>query len=531
GEGEKKFEGFKVVTPETEGVKTIKQRIRQTTGQVTLANMIREDKALEAAFKKAQQAAREAFRAGNKEGVEAEKVKMQNLLSRAKKIKAVQEFFGLTYANMKTVSRKNPFLMSQYEFKLYLDDVRQKAFEKTIVKNAKIALKELIRTRNLQKVENLQRALKYPSIDKMSLGQLNNFFDILDQYKKDDVFLSERRLEMVDRTDLEGIKTWREAKERIAKEAGIPIEELSDLKISAFNKFRYDTVLMQRHPFLKILVTEATKSEIISEMRFHDVKKEAFRLAKASEATRKMSPKEKIINAFIPQDKDIIGYIEAPEDQKNLYLQKLTPEQINYANYIVEYKAEALKYLIETQALLKGRENYFVHVRQDMLESIKEHGLAGGVKDLFKQYEQDLDVFNILDDSTGDILPLEKFFPFTLPRTGALEPSSNVTKAFLTYARLFERKVALDQIITKLDIYAQAITPQKLTPGGLEIDRSLKKFVNEYINNKKGRRINFSGVVKQGGALDMGLRAIRGLTSLLDLGLNIPVGITAFVGE
>ena len=526
GEGEKKFEGFKVVTPETEGVKTIKQRIRQTTGQVTLANMIREDKALEAAFKKAQQAARAAFRAGNKEGVEAEKVKMKNLFSRAKKIKAVQEFFNLTYADMKTVSRKNPFLMSQYEFKLYLDDVRQKAFELTINKNAKIALKELIRRKNLQKVENLQRALKYPSIDKMSLEQLNNFFDILDQYKKDDVFLSERRLEVVDRTDLKGIKTWREAKEAFAKEAGISVEELGDIAVGQFDKYRYDTALMQRNPFYKMLVAEMHREMMNAEMRHHDIKLEAFRLAKAAETSRPQT----LIHKFIPQNKLIMGYIEASADQKAFFLNQMTNEEIDYAHFIEEYFEGALEYLVETQSLTKGRENYFVHMRQGFLENVKEEGLLQAVKNIFKHYKEDEVVFNILDEDTGNILPLEKFFQFSLHRTGGLLPTSNVTEAFLAYSKMFERKASFDKIIPKLDIYAQALTPQKLTPHGLEMDRSLKKFLNQYINNKKGRHID-QFVGKQGGAVDMGLRAIRSLTSLLDLGLNIPVGITAFVGE
>lgn len=526
GEGEK-FAGFKVVTPKTEGVKTVKQRIRQTTGQFTLSNMIREDKALEAAFKKSQQAARVAYRAGNMAGVEAEQIKMKNMLGRAKKIKAVQEFFALTYADMKTVSRKNPLLMTQYEFKLYLDDVRQKAFEKRTVKNAKIALKELIRVRNLQKVENLQRALKYPSIDKMSLDQLNNFFDILDKYKKDDVFLSERRLEVVDRSEgMQGVKTWREAKEVMAKEIGVPVEELSNIVVGQFDKYRYDTALMQRNPFFHMVVTEIHREMMNAEMRHHEIKLEAYRLAKAAEASRPQT----WIHKFIPQNKLIMGYIEAGADQKQFFLNQMTNEEIDYAHFIEEYFEGALEYLVETQSLTKGRENYFVHMRQGFLENVKEEGLLQAVKNVFKQYKEDEVVFNILDEDTGNILPLEKFFQFSLHRTGELLPTSNVTEAFLAYSKMFERKVSFDKIIPKLDIYAQALTPQNLTPHGLEMDRSLKKFVNQYINNKKGRHID-QFVGKQGGAVDMGLRAVRSLTSLLDLGLNIPVGITAFVGE
>ena len=82
-----------------------------------LSDLVREDKALEAAFKKAEQAAREAFRAGNKEGVEKKKVEMRNMLDRAKKIRAVRDVLGLTDNDMKKISNKNPLLMAQYEFK------------------------------------------------------------------------------------------------------------------------------------------------------------------------------------------------------------------------------------------------------------------------------------------------------------------------------------------------------------------------------------------------------------------------------
>lgn len=59
----------------------------------------------------------------------------------------------------------------------------------------------------------------------------------------------------------------------------------------------------------------------------------------------------------------------------------------------------------------------------------------------------------------------------------------------------------------------------------------MKKFVNKYINNKKGRRISYDSVVKQGGELDLIVNGLRTFTTLLDLGLNIPVGVASFVGE
>ena len=84
--------GKPTITPSTK--ETTKQIVRRTTGQVKLSDLVREDKALEAAVKKAEQSARIAFREGKKEGVEKEKVKMRNM-QQSKKIRAVRDC--LTY--------------------------------------------------------------------------------------------------------------------------------------------------------------------------------------------------------------------------------------------------------------------------------------------------------------------------------------------------------------------------------------------------------------------------------------------------
>lgn len=61
-----------------------KRRVRETTGQVSIAKMIREDQALAAAWLKAEQSARIAFREGNKAGVAKEKARMVDLIHQAK---------------------------------------------------------------------------------------------------------------------------------------------------------------------------------------------------------------------------------------------------------------------------------------------------------------------------------------------------------------------------------------------------------------------------------------------------------------
>jgi len=149
---------------------------------------------------------------------------------------------------------------------------------------------------------------------------------------------------------------------------------------------------------------------------------------------------------------------------------------------------------------------------------------------MFDQYKLDQQTFNILDQATGMILPLEKFFQFAMKRTGNVNPTKNVAKASSVYFQTMFKKQALDSFIPKMMIYVQAITPTKTTPLGLEFDQSIKKFVKEWINTKKGRKSQ-SGIMKQGGPLDIGIQGLKALITIWDLGLNIPVQIAATVGE
>lgn len=523
----------KIIKPAKRATKAI---IRETTGQIKPTKLVKEHEALEAGFRKAAAAARKAYSEGKIAGVEKQKVQVRNIMNRAKKIRAVRDIFGLTDTDMKKISRRNPLLMSQYEFKLYIDDVRQKAFEMQENKAAKLAVYDLVRTRNLGQYQNLIAALKLPAVADMTTAQADEFFALLNKYQEGDIFLTQRMLETVDKTDLAGIKTWREARERIMEDARKhgydvkDISEVSELKISEWDKFKYDAVLMNKDPLFRIVVTEINRLLANAELKAHEIEQKAIVLAKASEKSRGLTIKQKVVNALIPQDKDIVAYMESPEDRKSEFSTILTKEQLDYAHFIEAYWRDALEHLIKTDALEGGRENYFVHIKQDVLENIKEKGFSHAIKNIFRDYEQQLETFTILDGNTGGYLPFEKFFPFALPRTEQIDPTYNVTRAFMTYVRLFEKKVALDSIVPKLAIYAQAVTPQKLTPRGLEMDRTVKEFIYKYINNKKGRRIE-QLVGRQGGIVDTAMRSLRTVISLLDLGFALPVGVGAFVGE
>jgi len=505
----------------------VKSVIRRNTGQVSLADLVREDEALRAAFKKAEQAGRAAYRAGNQAGVDEQKQVIKKILNRRALVKNVRDYFGLSDYDLKKITRRNPLLMSDQEFHDFLKDVEEEAVYLTEKAQAKFELMLLIESRHLKKWDNYREALELPPVHEMTTEQLRQFAELLEPYQDDDTFLGKREIETVDKTDLAGIRTWREAREKLAQELNVPIEKLATVQVGALDSFRWDTALREQNVFYQLLVDDMTKAMMGADMQYHNVETKAYKLAKKSEKSRKRG----LVDRAIPQDDKIMNFLESPDDIKEMLARDMTPEQLDYAHFMQEYFRNALDYLLATKALEKGRENYFVHARKSFLESVKDDGLIQAFKNMWKNYQEDEAIFKILDDDTGKILPLEKFFQFALHRTGYLDPTTNVTKAFLQYARTFERKKMFDAIIPKMDIYAQSLTPETYTERGLETDRTLKKFVYQYVNNKKGRRLSYDGALKQGGKIDIAIRGIRTFTSMLDLGLSPIVQTATFVGE
>src|SRR3990167_2525072 len=168
------------------------------------------------------------------------------------------------------------------------------------------------------------------------------------------------------------------------------------------------------------------------------------------------------------------------------------------------------------EALQKGiaSDRYYPHVRRGFLEAAKEDGVIKAFKEIFDQHKLDEQAFNILDTETGEILANDKFFGFALHRTGKLIPSDNVVRAFLTYMRTFKTKQALDEMTPLIMTYSRALTPKGATKTGLLIHGNLIRFMKEWLNTQRGRRITL--VAKQGGKIDWALQSLRGITTLLD---------------
>ena len=540
----------------------IQAQINSATGLNASIKLIREDKALNASWASAKKTARKALEqlrtekgkadwllaekdfilrseiakskqklrdvmAAARDKVKAIQTEKQMMASRRSQIAAIIDHLGLTQTDaQKLMGKRHVALMGQWEYKQFKDNLLVKAVEIQKNKFEKARVMQAIETLHLANHEAYRRSLDLPSLKNMTTEQSARYADLLETFEDGDVFLTERELETVDRTDLEGIRTWGEALDRLAKETGVSVDALKAIKVSWTDKFKWDATLAQANPFYKLLVNETHRKLLIAEARTMEVQNDVRKLLKKAHASRERTVWEKVMSL----DEVIVEYLETPDAERADVVSRMTKEEIDLANYMQAYFRKALDYLIRVGALDRGREDYYTHIRRSFFEAFGEDGFSVALKEMFRSQELDAQTFGILDGDTGNILPLDKFFRFSVRRVGGMEPSKNAAKAFFAYVSTFEKKQALDELLPKLDIYAQSLTPAKYTERGLDVDRTMKKFVYQWVNNKKGRNIDM-GFVKQGDKLDISIRALRTFTTMMDLGFNIPLGAVAWAGE
>lgn len=517
----------------------VKERVREVTGQRKVGPKdVSERQAFLASLRDRVKAAAEATKITRKEiaNVQTDLIDLLEksdfgAKDRAKFIRAVKNI-----QTQEQLKKNLPTLLKRIES---FEKITRKEREKRLLRRDVLMT---IRSRELKKAESLRKFFELPTLKNMSTDQLTSFNNELKKFQRGDEFLSLRKLQTVDNTDLTGIRTVREAKERLAKKINVPIESLDNIRVSPLDKFSFDTALARKNPFYEFLVDETNASLLDGEQRFLELERQFDILVTNARKSRKRSLAEKAI----PSDLIVFKWLEAQTQEqldklsekerevlesKEDISREMTSEELELAGFIQEKFVEYRDYLIEHKTLERYQSNYITHIRRGFLEAWKEEGLLVSMKEVYKQYQEDEAVFKILEDDTDNILPLEKFFQFAMRRTGGLEPSKNVAKAFKVYTRTLFKKQSLDKIVPALDIYTYALSPKEITPRGLEMNRRLIKFVREWVNNKKGRKTSLGGILPQNGVVDIGLRMINGFITFIDLGLNIPVSLTVAVGE
>jgi hypothetical protein len=457
-------------------------------------------------------------------------------------VKFLLDQFQLADSDIKNLVNGRDFrLMGDTEFSTFVNKMEQKAVQIADTRQAKMELMALLEDKNFIKVENYRKAQKLPPVSQMNKAQFNQYAKSLEEFPTGDEFLSQRTIETIDRTPLEGVRTMREVRVRLHEQLvkdpqykDLKLDDLKDLKADSLDLVRYDTALAEKNPFYNLVVTRTQTAIMKSKADFLVVQDEINRLTKLSNKSRSQTVFGKVKHSFVPKQTGVIKYLEAPTpDAKALASKSLTKEELNLASYMEQYYRGAYDHLVKIEELKGSRyaDAYFTHTKKKFLETWSDDGFIDAIHSWFAANADEAKIANIIDQDTGKILPKSKFFQYTLRRTGNIAPSENATQVFLNYAKQFERKKMFDSIIPELDVYTQALTPTNLTPKGLEMDRSLKDFVNKYLNNKKARRENFGGLIKQGGKADVTLRIGNTFVSLMDLGLNVFASAATSVGE
>lgn len=453
--------------------------------------------------------------------------------SRAQKVNAIKDALKLTDAEVRSIlGRRDYRIMDEKTFDEFLFEMEARAQIVREHSEARVQLLGTIYNMELNHVENLQEALGMSTrIDQLTVAEMRKLEQILSGYQVGDTFLGVRTLQTIDRTSLSGIRTYREVREKQARKMGVPESELAKTKVSEFDKFRWDAILAEKNPLYRLMVKTLNEAFLTADMRSISVEKKFNALIREARKSRRkeMSVWQKVVASVVPTDEQIFAYLEAPQEAKIEMAKHMTDQEMVVALFVQQYYAIARDHLVANEMLKEYRENYITHIRRSFLEAWKDDGVKQAVKEIIEQEAQDEAVFTILDEKTGEILPLEKYFSYTMRRSGKIEPTQNVARAFLGYAKQFERKKAYDSILPEIHVTALALTPRGRTEAGLPLDDSLSRFVNKWVNSKKGRRAE--PLWNPGGKIDWAVRTLDMLLTIKFLGLNIPTGLTSQIGE
>lgn len=471
-------------------------------------------------------------RAKERFDVRVEKIKTAKdiIKRRREKIKAIRDYFHLSDADLKKITKRDIRLMSTFEFKQFIDDIRVKA-EKFVERRQAANEMELLRKEKaFINEDNIRKFHKLPLVKNMTHKQLEEYAEILSGYERGDQFLTPKRIKGLEQTLWRGSKTIREVLEKASKEFDVPLSELSGIRVSEIDRFRYDTSLARQNAFYNFMVDSIGTAEIKNQFKYFKEREKLYRLAKAALKSRKRG----ILERLVPRQKDLMNYIEAEGDARIEFAEKLTIEEIALAAGIEDFYRRAYNWLLISQELKNSRfkDKYVMHAKRpisELLIDLKDTGIKSAAKDLLNRWKLDEAQFKILDSKTGEILRMKKFFRQTLYRTGELTPTKNIVKATDIYMQQFFKKMALDESVPAIETLAMALRPKEKTRTGIFLNDSLMTFVKEYLNTKKGRAINIG--IQQGGRVDTVIRFVNQIISLRYIAFNIPLELAAIVGE
>jgi hypothetical protein len=114
------------------------------------------------------------------------------------------------------------------------------------------------------------------------------------------------------------------------------------------------------------------------------------------------------------------------------------------------------------------------------MEKVLDNGLINSLQSLVKKPNSSEIPTNILLE-LDNIIGSEKFFKFALERKGGTDPTTNLRKIVNEYSRLYESKIALDQILPE----GQAIVNNLL-------EGKSAQWTKRFLQNLKGRGLDYN---------------------------------------
>lgn len=483
-------------------------------------------------------------------GVEkGKKVQMKMIYKRGVVLKSMQRFIGLSDERAKkligSIGKQRIYLMSEKQFNDFMVEFVNRGIDIVNTLDERTAVGGLLAEMQFKGEDNIRKALGLPVLSKMTQQQAEKFNRVLSQYQIGDVFLSQRMLETIHRTAWGDVRTLRELNEKIFKTTGISLQDMKDLKISDTDILKNGLELSTKNPLLAWLVDRRIKADIQATSEYVAFEEELNAMVNKARSSRNkgLIGKIRMYLDIAPIDPIVFDYIENENKPEFAEKNKMTTEEIELAQFLIARMFEPARQYMMTEYGMKDRQNYITHLRRGFAEAfmsaVRKDGIKGittGIKqavmELISSQTEDEAQFNILSGKTGEIVAFEKWFKFAMPRSGKLQPTKNVAKATLAYAKAYFKKLAIDEMVPEaLAMLKIQQETQGFTEKGLPKNAQNEEFIKEFINDAKGRKIDVLKFIKQGSSLDNAIKLGISWTALRLLGGRISLQLASFVGE
>lgn len=432
-------------------------------------------------------------------------------------IRDTQELFGISDAKAKElIGSKRINQMSEKQFNEFLTWFTNNAQLQQSMMSAREEVQAILFEKQFQKEDNLRKALGLPPLNQMTEAQATMYAGVLYTYQFGDVFLTKREMETSARTKYEDIRTERELIQKIEEVAGIPRGELKTIDATSSDRYKNWYQLSKKNLFYKWLVDRKMIAKTKEIKQVYDFRRQLDSLTRKARKSRsgKKSLKDNIWDFVAPTDAEVFEALNTGD------FSKLTIEEKALADFLTIMFRAKYENLASNFKDFKGRENYVTHMSRDFFETLRDTGSVKEAINIFREEQKDTEnALEILAGQTGQILAFDKFLPYMLKRSDKIVPSKNVSRIALTYFTATTRKELLDEFIPEamLTLHGYKVLTGQ-TAKGLDMKPFLETFTKEYLNDAKGRKIDY--ITRQGSDWDTGLMAFTGWISFKYIGGN-----------